>query len=162
MNKLLIFITVILNSNCTAQNNINVYYKSAYDYLKELPEINKNRLNISDTIVHIDISNFYEELSTGNNKESMLIKLDSMDRNRNIGKYTLPELRNLPSDTTSIYTLFFSEIIDDKLLAEIVENKGLKKTSYERLTTFNKSKVFLFVFDGKKISKVYCKKIQYD
>lgn len=161
MIKLLIFKIILLLVSCIALDNDYMYYETAFNYLKKLPEIRNDGLKVSDSIVHIDISNFYEELSK-DNSEVMLFKLDSLDRKRNTEKYILSDLHKLPSDSSSDYTLFFSEIIENKLLAEIVKDKGLKNASYKQLTAFSKSKIFLFVFDEKKISEVYSKEIQYD
>lgn len=162
MNKLFILIIVLTFNKCSAQENDNRYYKGAYDYLISLPEIGNNGLKISDTIVHIDLINFYEELSEGNDR-AMLYKLDSIDNENNNKNYYLQELNNLPSDTNSKYILFFSKIFKDILLAEIFENQGMKNTPYERLRAFNKSWVFLFKFDKNcKICNVYRKKIEYD
>jgi hypothetical protein len=161
MNKLLILIIAVFFSGCMAQDNDSKYYKAAYDYLRELPEIQESGMIVSDTTVQIELSTFYEELSTGN-AEATLFRLDSLDRTRGLKQSALSEFYNLLSDTTSEYTVFFSEIIDNKLLAEIVKNKGIKNASHERLTTFNKSKVFLFIFNEQKLSKVYSKEIQYE
>lgn len=160
MNKALIIITVVILNSCIEQKN--VYYKSAYSYLVDLPEFKKNGLTVSDTIVHLNLSIFFEELSKGDTK-AMFLKLDSLDKSNSFNNYIIPELNSLPSDTSSKYTLFFSKIIDNFLEAEIVQSNGQKGAGHERMTAFNKSRVFLFIFDKQKqISKVFYKEVQYD
>lgn len=162
MKNLLIILMVLIFNSCMGQKSINTYYETAYKYLYNLPDLKGNTMYLSDTIVHINLSIFFEELSEGNAK-TVFLKLDSLDKARHTKNNFLPKLQNLTSDSTSKYTLFFSEIIDSVLLAEVVENKGLKNGNYEQLTAFNKSLIFLFLFDNKKqINKVYRKEMQYD
>lgn len=163
MNKFLILIVAITFNCCSPQKDASLYYKTGYDYIASLPVIKDYGLIVSDRIVHIDMSNFYEELGDGGNEKTLLLKLDSLDSKRKNVNSILPELQGLPSDTSSKYTLFFSEIIDNILLAEVIENNGLKNASHERLTAFNKSMVYLIIFDKKnQIKKVFKKEIQYD
>lgn len=162
MKNLVILLVMLSFNSCFAQKDVDIYYKTAFDYIVSLPEFKGNGLRVSDKLVHIDISNFYEELSEGN-LEAMLFKLDSIDNERNMKKHVSPKLQDISSSKSAVHYLFFSEIIDNMLLAEVIENKGLKNPNYERLTSFNNSKVFLLIFNqNKELKKVYFKEIQYD
>ena len=164
MKKLIIYISLALFfCNCTTDRNVIKQYRTAYDYLLKLSDIPKDGLKVSDTIVFIELCNFYIELSDGNGMK-MLFMLDSLDRERHFENYVFTELRNLPSNQLSRYNLFFSEFIDNLLLAEILESNNTSKTTYKQLVAFNQSMLYLFVFDKnkQKINNVYSKKIQYD
>ena len=163
MNKLTIYILIAFSfCNCAMPKNIKPY-KIAYDYILKLPNIPEYGLKVSDTIVFIELSNFYQELSGGDHIKTLFM-LDSLDKVRYFENYIFPELHNLPANQLSRHILFFSELIDNLLLLEILENNNSSNATYEQLSTFNQSTLYLFVFDKNKrnIRNVYSKNIQYD
>ena len=164
MKKVIIWIQIpLIFYSCSVQQKVVKPYKTAYDYILKLPNMPKDGLKISDTIVFMELCVFFQELSDGNDKK-MLFLLDSLDRERHFENYVFLELHNLPSNKLSRYNLFFSEFIDNLLLAEILVSNNTTNATYRQLATFNQSVLYLFVFDNKKreIKNVYSKKIEYD
>lgn len=159
MNK--VFLVVLTLFGSCEINNSDSYYKSAYEYLNSLPEFEENGLNVYDSLVHIELSYFHEELYSVYG-ETTIISLDSMDGKRINSDYRQPDLPNLFQDSSSVFTVFFSEVIDNMLLTEIIINENLKNKDPDQIRAFNNSKIFLFVFKEHEITDVYFKEIQYD
>ena len=107
MKKIIFWILIpLIFYSCASQRKVIKPYKTAYDYLLKLPNMPKDGLKISDTIVFMELCIFYQELSDGNDK-NMLFMLDSLDRERHFENYIFPELHNLPSTQLSRHNLFF-------------------------------------------------------
>ena len=160
----LIALFVFNGCNINTNERMDEHYSIAFNYIKGLPELESKCLYVSDTIVHLDLTNFWEELSKETeNKEALLFKLDSIDNSRKLDDYYMSSLRNLNEQSDCNYTLFFSEVYENILLAEVLDNKGNLNANHYQLTAFNNSKIFLFKFNEKKeIVKVYSKELQYD
>ena len=160
----LIALLIFNGCNTSINESMDEYYNTAFNYIKNLSELESKCLSVSDTIVHLDLTNFWEELSEEmENKEALLFKLDSIDNSRKLNDYFMSSLRNLNAQSDCNYTLFFSEVYENILLAEALDNKGNLSANHYQLTAFNNSKIFLFKFNEKKeIVRVYSKKLQYD
>lgn len=154
---------IVNGCNIKTDESMDEYYNIAFNYIKDLPGLESECLYVSDTIIHLDLTNFWEDLSKGaKNKRALLFKLDSIDNSRKVDNYSLPSLRNLNTQSDCNYTIFFSEVYKNILLAEVLNNKSNLKASHYQLTAFNKSKIYLLKFNEKKIVKVYSKELQYD
>jgi len=161
---LLLVISMVLSGCYNAYRN-NIYYKSAFNYIKELPDIKTNCLSVSDTLINLELCNFYEEISEIRNlkEKDILFILDSIDNVMSLVKYHYPLLSKFNNSDSCTNTLFFSKLIDNMLLAEVINNRGDLSANHYKLTAFNKSTIFIFIFDSeKRISKVFSKELQYD
>ena len=147
------------------QDTSILYYERIYQYIKDLPEIKSSCINVSDTIVHLELTNFWEELSEGKSKskDAIFMKLDSIDNSRMFKNYALPQLKDFERVDSCKNVLFFSKVYKNMVLAELIDNRGELSNNHDVLTSFNKSDLYLFKFDSeKKIEKVYSKQIEYD
>ncbi|PWG77977.1 hypothetical protein [Pararcticibacter amylolyticus] len=137
-------------------------YESAYNYIINDSDIKGKSVNIADSVVYIDMSIFFEELSEECNlsRDSMLRNLDSLDNVRYFApvkhKLEIEKTRNVSSNVI----LYFSKVYDNLLIAELLNGTG----RYAKDRLFQTSTRYLFVFDDKsdQIKRVYKKEVQYN
>lgn len=158
----------MLNSCNNTRDTSILYYKAISEYIKELPAVKSSCVSVSDTIVHLELTNFWEELSkdTSKSNDVLFMELDSIDNSRFFENYAMPQLQSFnqkASGDSCEYTLFFSKVYNNMVMAELINNRGNMSNNHHLLTSFNKSRIFLFRFDlEKKINKVYSKELEYD
>ena len=160
------FCTVInRQSNCD-QNSTK--FLVTYNYIIN-DSVNKGKsLIISNSLVDLNISVFYEELKQkGEDKRSVMIRL-LYKIYQNVDFCSKLTFLNDKSVQYSKNILFFSPIINDSILcAELFEykrnlNKN-NKTEYRHVAAFNTSYIYLFMFDKVgKIKSMFRKEMIYD
>jgi hypothetical protein len=140
-------------------------YKQVYDYIiKDSISLNK-KIMVSDTIVFMERTLFWENLKVQGEKAEITInRIDSIDNARKYDNfYSLQLSKSFKKDTTATLNLYFSKIFKDSLVAEVIDNKGLYKASYNRVTMFNTGYCYLFTFDTNgTIKEVLIKEISYN
>ncbi|NQX86880.1 MAG: hypothetical protein HRT67_13445 [Flavobacteriaceae bacterium] len=151
--KSIILIFTIFLSSCSAskQNSNSLKYSKVYDYVSNEY---KSSLDVSDTLVNIDIVNFSEEIAKEKNinMDKVLDSLTAINNKVNNYNYLLNKIIDKAS-SKSKYKIFFSKPKNNYLMAEVFTKE--KDNSYDDLTTFSSSKVYLFEFDNNEISKTY-------
>ena len=172
MKRTLAILITLTAVGCKAQNNESVdqnaiKYQKAYEYIMATDTVEqlKQPIRVSDTLAPIQIAYFVDELKGDDTDEVKLLdSLNRLDFARNHdGIYSSVLASTIDSDTSSTLTLYFSRIYGNRLLAELVDNRGLTQASYKRVTSFNRSLVFLFEFDeSNDIAEVYRKEMQYN
>lgn len=167
--KLLIFITLFVASCSSNKPNISnadlLKYKQAYNYIINDTVNHKQNLMVSDTIIFMESALFWEDLKTQNEKpETTINRLDSIDNKRKYDNFYSSELsKTFDKNTIAEFSLYFSKVIDDRLIAEVIDNKGLFQASYNRITMFNTGRCYLFIFDARgQLKSVIKKEINYN
>lgn len=170
MSRVLLIMLLFTVKSCQSQDIDKkelVKYQTAYNYVMNLNENEGSGKGIcvSDTLVYIDMTTFWEYLiSEKQEQKKFVITLDSIDNARRFKHFQSDLIKkNFNSNKTSRYSLFFSKVYDNLLIAELIDNKGNANFGYNRITAFNKSKQFLFKFDGNdKIVSVYTTNMEYN
>lgn len=164
MKFLLLLILIFIISACSAQEvNDLTKYKKAYNFI--LSELGESDVSVSDTVVYIEYSNFWEELKWNypNLEDMNLVNyLDSLDHARYFtGFYPEKVAAGFPNNENAGYVIFFSNSYDEFLMAELFQVEG--EVSYRDYTQFNDSIIYLFVFDRSgRIVQVMKKKMTYN
>jgi hypothetical protein len=139
-------------------------YKSAFIYLQKHNKA--YQLHPADTLVKIEITDFYQELSRewGIKEERTIQILDSIGQVRICSQYGLLALKFGKLNTSHpVKYVYFSEIFDHMLIAEVLSLTKNAKLSYRQQTQFKESKKYLFIIDKRnKFKKVFEKLIQYN
>lgn len=138
-SQILIFILILISTESFAQNDYDKY-NQAYEFIKndtilmksgeKMYTINNNDIFVSCEIVRINRFDFihdivkYEYKLT--DKREISLMADSLleyEFKRSFSPYTLDTLNSLNKNFQNMkFVLFFSEIVDNQLSAEIVYN----------------------------------------
>ncbi len=170
MSRLFFVLLLIAINNCQSQDVDKMEflkYQATYNYILNLDEIKSagRSVYVSDTIVYIDVTTFWENLISENQERNKFVfKLDSIDNVRRFKPFHSDLIRKqIKSNETSGFTLYFSKVYDNCLIVELIANQGNAKFGYNKITAFNKSTQFLFKFDDKnQIISVYSENMEYD
>ena len=156
---------------CHKQIDIDEKYKIAFDYIKS-SQAKNNYFNkdysimVSDSVVFMEISSFFDEIKIMKNKnegfdqEQLLDSLLYYDKTNYFKTFSLRGLKNLSTSNKSKLILFFSKPVGNILMAELIYNYNSFR-SYRKITTLNRSIMFLFYFDNNNnIEKVLTTEVQ--
>jgi len=131
-----------------------------YSYVAEKYDSN---IVVSNSFANIDIVNFAEEISKNKNKK-MSIVLDSLIKVKEESsyikkKYPIKTLLNKTNNKGNL-KLFFSKPKDNYIMVEVFKTD--EDTSYERLTMFGSSDIYLLYFKNEEIIDKYQIKLDYN
>lgn len=156
MKKILVIpIFAILNCfiSCKpAFNEIDNKYNVALKYFKNKVGEDKP-YHVVDSLIYISQTNLFKQ--DVNDVERNLSELDSLELLD--AKYGFEKEYyefNLTNEVEPKFNLYFSKPIKNKLMVELINNKGNLTHSYSYLTSFNDSKLYVFTFSGDSISNV--------
>jgi len=167
----MIFLLLLSLLACHKQIDIDEKYKIAFDYIKS-SQAKNNYFNkdysimVSDSVVFMEISSFFDEIKIMKNKnegfdqEQLLDSLLYYDKTNYFKTFSLRGLKNLSTSNKSKLILFFSKPVGNILMAELIYNYNSFR-SYRKITTLNRSIMFLFYFDNNNnIEKVLTTEVQ--
>jgi hypothetical protein len=177
MFKTLLIALLLLG--CNQKEKFDDKYRKAFEYIYstdsmkfKLTDSLKNfqsfKISVYDSVVPMDISNFFENLAKENKiegKDNMKLLLDSliaMDKAIWFQPIFVDGLSKLSRDKTTEFILFFSKPSKNILLAELFPFYESRRT-YEDIQRFNRSVLYLFYFGPEnQIEKVMATFPQYD
>lgn len=142
-------------------------YKIAFNHLLcdsiswESSIVQLNNTYVSDSIASINIAFFSKELKKENetDREAFIrvSKLDEETIHKPIYSTSLSNIFQNRIDSPT-FIVFFSKVVDQILLCEVLPLNKYKTFSYNQNTYFNESYIFMFIFQDndiiKKVSKV--------
>jgi hypothetical protein len=161
---LLIFFLSFISCGSSNLKNVKSDFDNriilAYNYVAENYDSN---IIVSNSFANIDIVNFAEEISKKKNKK-MSIVLDSLIKIEEESsyikkKYPIKALLNKMNNKGNL-KLFFSKPKGNYIMVEVFKTD--EDTSYERLTVFGSSDIYLLYFKDEKIIDKYKIKLDYN
>lgn len=140
----------------------SVYFK-AFSYIQK--HNREAHLVVSDTIIHLDFSNFNEQIAKLRNQSARktVAILDSIDQARENKKFAMKELADLRVHKNGpVQIVYFSDLYDNMLIGEVLEQKSGSR-SHSSQASFTQVKEYLFIFDKKFVlKKIFTAQIAYD
>jgi len=128
---------------------------------KELDKEYNGQIVVSDTIIDLDSSIFMDKISNETNQGKVLDSLMKIDSKSNDDRYNYPVKKILNNNNKfGKYKFYFSKPAYRRLLVEVFHIN--KNESYDALTFFGQSKVYLFNFNDQKIVNVYQTELIYN
>lgn len=142
---------------CQAPTDTLAIYKLAFDQIvssQVAREYMRTRdsstfVVVSDTVVPLEYSTFFDQFSRGGSekeKKSLLDSLLELDRASHFNPYPMKRLHSSLGAREANFTLFFSGRFKNTLLAELCYNPN-RYRSYMSAGRFSQSLLFYFEFD---------------
>jgi len=152
---------MFMYENLSAQNK--TAYCKAFKYIKG--QYQNKHIIVIDTLAHLDLSGFYQEISLkwGKTTDETIRILDSLDHSQIEFKKKYRGVSHLEiKGTEPTKLVYFSEFYDNMLMVEVMNRKKNGSLNHNKQSTFNQSKQYLFLFNKKRIKKVFVKDVQYN
>lgn len=164
---LFIVISSLLNNN---EQDIDIRYCKALTFINSSKEIrkdfkiktkDKDYYKVSEQLISAKLyTPFFKEELKGLDKQMFDTVL--IDTGKTVIKTDI-DLRKLSLSNNANLIIFFSEIQENCLFAEIMNDIDTYSDSHKDLTQFNTSKVVLFVFgEDANIKNTYIKEFNYN
>jgi len=120
---------------------------------------------VSDSMVPLELTSFFDQLAIGirvEGKKALLDSLQLLDKTSWFDVTWMPALRSITNGKDGPFTLFFSRLRGNILLAELFHDPS-RRGSYRELARLSRSILFLLEFDElKRINKTLTTSPQYE